>query len=474
MISGVVLMLILPIAMGGIAYLVMRWRGLAGILAASTAALLGVMIVTLPVNEPVQLWGERQIDLSEPVNVLGRELSLGRPDRLALALLLFSAAGIFLLAWRANSQPLLFPIGLGMLSLLSFALLIRPLIYGALFIQIAIALSVLALQPEGEPATRGGLRYLAFSLLALPGILVTHWLLDRYALSPHDTSLLSAAAVLLAISFALLLGIVPFHTWVAAVARDSEPLSSAFVLLVTNGAIWFLLLDFLETYRWLSEHPNFSTVVFSAGLAMVVLGGLIAAAQRRVGSVMGYAALVDSGATLIALSLSNQLGLTLVFLSLLMRPFGMILLGAGLTWLRRRGTDSLDSLRGAVWRTPWATVAMLVGGLSVAGFPVSAGFIWRWALYRALASSSDIGAVGLVLLAGGGIIVGFGRTLSAVLTRTETSDSLPSSAPTRQERWLDTAVIALAVLGCVAVGLFPQVIAPIAGQLAANFTFFGP
>ena len=318
------------------------------------------------------------------------------------------------------------------------------------------------------------MRYLAFSMLAVPGILVTHWLLDRYALSPQDTSLLSAAAVLLAISFALLLGVVPFHIWAAAVTRDSEPLSSAFVLSVTNGAIWFLLLDFLETYHWLSEHPNFSTVVFGAGMAMVVLGGLIAAAQRRLGSVMGYAALVDSGATLIALSLSNRLGLTLVFLSLLMRPFGLILLGAGLTWLKQRGTDSLDSLRGAGWRTPWATAAMLVGGLSVAGFPVSAGFIWRWALYRALASSSNVGAAALVMLAGGGIMVGLIRALSVLLTRPDTPASSPPSAPARRESRLDTAIIALVILVCVAVGLFPQVIAPLAGQLAASFTFFGP
>ncbi|MCK4473595.1 MAG: hypothetical protein KAW49_17585, partial [Anaerolineae bacterium] len=322
MIAGPLLLLIIPLVMAGVVYILLRWVSLSALLAVGTALALGIAVVTLPLDQPVRVyfWGERQIAMGEAVRFLGRELVLEQADRMAMAILFLTAAGLFFLAWRVTPHSLLFPMGLGLLSLLSGALLIRPLIYAVLLIEIAAALSIFALQAEGQSPTRGGMRYLTFTTLALPGVLVTHWLLDRYVLTPDDVGLLNTAAALLAVSFALLLGVVPFHTWVPAVAGDSVSLAGTFVLTINNGAVWFLLLDFLETYPWLSTHPYFGSLFSTAGLAMIVVGGLLAPAQRRLGPLMGYGALVDSGGALIALGMHSRLGLTLVLLSLLVRP----------------------------------------------------------------------------------------------------------------------------------------------------------
>jgi len=471
-IAGPILLLILPLAMAGIVYILLRWTSLSALLAAGTALALGFAIVTLPLDQPVRVWGGRQIAMGETVTFFGRELVLEQADRMAMAFIFFAAAGIFFLAWRFAQHSLLLPMGLALLSLLSGALLIRPLIYAALLVEIAAALSVFALQAEQRPSTRGGLRYLTFTTLALPGLLVTHWLLERYALTPDETSLLSTAASLLALSFALLLGVVPFHTWVPAVASDSVPLGGAFVLTIENGAVWFLLLDFLETYPWLSRHPRFGSLIGAAGLAMAVVGGLLAPAQRRLGPLVGYAALVDTGAALIALGMNSRLGLTLALLSLLVRPLGLILMSAGLSGFRVcSGSDgAIDSLRGLGRQAPWSTAALVFGGLSAAGLPVSAGFVWRWALCRALARSSP-GTALVVLLAGLGVIVGVWRGLSALLARPRTPEdqSVVSLGPS--DGWLTAGVVAVAILACVGLGLFPQVLAPLAAQIAGTYTF---
>jgi formate hydrogenlyase subunit 3/multisubunit Na+/H+ antiporter MnhD subunit len=337
LIAGSLLLLILPLAVAGIVYILLRWlSSLSALLSIGTALALGIAVMTLPLDQPTHVWGGRQVAMGEAVTLFGRELVLEEADRMAMAFLFFTAAGIFLLAWRFAPRSLLFPMGLGLLSLLCGALLIRPLIYAALLVEIAVALSLFALQIEGGSPTRGGLRYLTFTILALPGILVTHWLLERYAITPDETELLSTATVLLAVSFAFLLGVVPFHTWIPAIAGDSAPLAGTFVLTVGNGAIWFLLLDFLEAYPWLSSHPLFEPLVSAAGLAMVILGALLAPAQRRLGSLIGYATLVDSGAMLIALGMNSKLGVTVSLLPLAMRPFGLILAAAGLGGLRAR------------------------------------------------------------------------------------------------------------------------------------------
>ena len=211
---------------------------------------------------------------------------------------------------------------------------------------------------------------------------------------------------------------------------------------------------------------------------MVILGGLLAPAQRRLGTLMAYAALVDSGAALMALGIGSRQGLVLSLLSLLMRPFGLVLMAAGIGGLRASsgGADDLDALRGSGWRAPWSTAALLVGGLSAAGLPVSAGFVGRWALGRAL-TPSDVGAALILLLAGLGIMIGIWRGLTALLARpgnSENEQNQNTGSSDRSEGGLRAVVVAVAIAGCVVVGLFPQILAPLAIQLVEVYTFFTP
>ena len=127
MIAGPLLLLILPLAMAGIVYMLLRWGSLSALLATGTALALGFAVVELPLDQPVRIWGGSQIALGEAVTFFGRELVLEQVDRMAMASLFFTAAGVFFLAWHMAPHSMLFPIGLGLLSLLSGALLIRPL-----------------------------------------------------------------------------------------------------------------------------------------------------------------------------------------------------------------------------------------------------------------------------------------------------------------------------------------------------------
>ncbi len=474
MIAGAGVLVLLPLAMGVVAYFLIRWKTLAALCAIATAIVVGVGVLVLPFGQPVDVGGEAQLALGESVSILGRELVLEAGDRIGIAFLFISAAVLFTLAWRFGSQRLLFPVGLGLLSLLTAALLIQPRIYAALLVEIAAVISVLVLQHEGQSPTRGGVRFLAFSLLALPGLLVTHWLLERYAFTPNETALLDTATALWALSFAFLLGVIPFHSWVPAITSDGMPLGGIFVLTIWNGAIWFLLLDFLETYPWLSDHPSFGPLLLTIGLVMVIVGGVLAVAQRRLGRLIGYAALIDTGCALMALSMNSKLGVTLVFLSLLVRPLGLILMASGLSgaWARSHD-DSLDALQGRGWPAPWSTAAFVVGGLSIAGWPLGAGFVWRWAHLRALASYDPRSTL-FPLLAGAAVMIGVWRGVSVLFQRPRTPDGRLEPFSISSEDWLTATIVAGAIVACIFIGLFPQTIGPIATHLAESYTFFVP
>lgn len=473
MIAGPIALLLFPLLIAGVVLLFSRWRTPTALLSTAAALTLGIAMLTWPLDRPVRILGGLQVVLGEPVSFLGRELVLEETDRLAFVVLFLTSAPIFFMAWRSYSRSLLFPVAWGLLSLSVGVLLVQPFVYAALFIEIAVALSVFALQSEEGPVTRGGMRYLTFTTMALPGILVTHWLLERYAATPDETWLLSTSALLLAISFALMLGVFPFHSWVPALFGDSSPLGGAFVVTIFGNVIWFALLEFLEAYSWLNSHPSLSSITLTAGLFLVILGGALAPAQRRLGPLVGYATLVENGAMLIALGLKSELGLMALLLAMLTRPLGVGLMALGLDGIRAHSgvEDDWEGLRGTGWKAPWSTLALVSGGLSVAGLPLGAGFAWRWSLYRAL-SAADPGTMVLLILAGAGMVGGLWRGLSSLLERPRLPEARSVFPPATREGKLFALIVLVMLLLCTGVSIYPQFLTPLVTRMVDAYALF--
>ena len=65
------------------------------------------------------------------------------------------------------------------------------------------------------------------------------------------------------------------------------------------------------------------------------------------------------------------------------------------------------------------------------------------------------------------------RGLSILLVRPRSPEGSNPSQDT-SEGWLMAMVVAVAILACIGIGLFPQVLAPLAARLAEAYTFFAP
>jgi NADH-quinone oxidoreductase subunit N len=199
-----------------------------------------------------------------------------------------------------------------------------------------------------------------------------------------------------------------------------------------------------------------------AGLASVILGGLLILIQRALRAMLGYAALFDLGCLLIALSVQGAHGALVLYASLATRALGLTLLGiATETLLEKPGEDSLTSLRGVGRRQPLATVALMIGSFTLAGTPLAAGFAGRWLMLRDLAQLNEQWAW-LVVLAGLGVVIAYLRTLF-VLAR-------PDEAGSRVLRpiailWIPSVVLLILSLASIALGVFPNPILHVASML---------
>lgn len=474
--AGPLVVVVVPLAMAGLLQVLRRWTWLSVWLAALTAAGMGVALTALPLD---RAWVFRGlvIELGRPLVVMGRVLAIEAADTFVISYIFFTAAGLFLLGWRLLPHSNFFPVGLAAAALFSGAFMVEQVVYAALLVAMGAILTVFPLHESGG-AAKGGLRYLVYMTLALPGLMVTQLLLDLFAIFPNDQGLLTTATVLLGVSFAILFGAAPFQSWLSAVSSDGSPPVVTYLFTVNMGTVWFLLLAYFRSYPWLSQQAVFGALFTSLGLLMMATGGLLAAAQRRLGRLVGYATLVDNGAMLLALGTGRTEGLALAALLLLARPFSLGLMTLGLQGLRQvtGGADDYEALGGAALRAPWSAMAFLGGGIALAGFPLSLGFAARWGLYRVAAATSLPNAL-LALAATAGVmlgVVGSMRTLLAQPFQRRKNGDAASSAPGPRsgEDRVVVGLILLLLFATLALGFFPQFASGIAVEMAQWYTFF--
>jgi multicomponent Na+:H+ antiporter subunit D len=462
MIAGPLFLILLPLIVAPLVFVLRRWTLLAAFLASATALVMASLCLGLPLDRPVSVLGWK-VALGEPMMVLGREFALGLAGSLALGFVWLTTALAFLFAWRLTQGDLFFPLGLVVLSLLGAAVMIRHFLFAVLFLWIAGIIVVFIIQDEQRGLRRGALQYLVMVSLAVPPLLITPWLIDLQAINPDNLALLRYAAVLLGIGFAILLAVVPFHGWVSAVAADAPPVVAAFVLTTTNAVVLLLMLNLLQSYSWLSEDPQVFRLLRLGGLLMAAVGGLLAFAQQDFGHLLGYAVLSDMGCTLVALGVASPDALTAALLQVAYRAVGLMLTAMGLAVVRQRtGSDVFDSLSGVARRLPLSTAGLVLGGLSLAGMPLTAGFPSRWAIYRLLPGYQP-GLALVMLLSGAGVALGYLRGLSALLD--------PSVEPqVKQEPLIASLIILGMIVLCLGLGLCPQWLLPSVQRVVESFS----
>ncbi|MFQ5407912.1 MAG: proton-conducting transporter membrane subunit [Anaerolineales bacterium] len=455
----------LPVVASMAAYALRRWVWLQTVIATATALVLALLALQIPLDQVAVIFG-RETAFDSSWVVLGRSLTFGPDDRPALAFV-FLAAGVFFGgAAAARVSRSFLPVALAMLTLLVATLFVQPFLFAALFLEIIAALAALMLSDERHPRTLGALRLLVFVTLGVPFILLAGWQLEGYSASPDDVALLGRAALLLGIGFFILLSIVPFHSWLASVAEEAPPYAAAYVFTVFQASIVFMMLNSLNQFDWLRANMTFFATLRWGGLAMVVVGGAFAFAQRSMGRLMGYAVLIDFGASIVAVGLGTADGLRAALAIVALRGIGLAVWGLGMGVLvGAPGDDDLDRIRGWARQCPFATAAVVLGGLSIAGFPLTAGFAGRWALYRLLAAD-NLNLAFVLLLASASVILAYAVALRPMLAQPEAGEDgapLSEDAPSMVYAGIGVAVV-------LVLGVFPQWLLPAVTRAAAAFS----
>jgi NADH-quinone oxidoreductase subunit N len=197
--------------------------------------------------------------------------------------------------------------------------------------------------------------------------------------------------VLLLVGFGLLLigigfklALVPFHMWTADVYQGAPAPVTAFVATISKGSVFALLLRLFSGINLNNEHGLFLALASIAILSMVI-GNLLGLLQKNVKRILAYSSIAHLGYLLVAFLASGTLALaasvfylTAYFITTL-GAFGIL----SVLSTQERDADSLDDYRGLFWSHPWLAATFSAMLFSLAGIPLTAGFVGKFFLVAA-------------------------------------------------------------------------------------------
>jgi NADH-quinone oxidoreductase subunit N len=221
----------------------------------------------------------------------------------------------------------------------------------------------------------------------------------------HANSFLVLAGLMLVLTGAgFKLALVPFHLWTPDVYEGAPLPVTAFIATVSKGGMFALLL------RWF--HVSGGDIARAPGLVLSILaiasmltGNLLALRQTNVKRILAYSSIAHMGYLLVALLAGGTFGppaatyYLLAYMVTILGAFSAMTLLSGSRW----EAASLDSYRGLFWEKPLLAASFTTMLLSLAGIPLTAGFLGkfyvltagaaasRWVLLVTLIVSSTIG-----------------------------------------------------------------------------------
>ena len=177
----------------------------------------------------------------------------------------------------------------------------------------------------------------------------------------------------------------PFHMWTPDVYQGAPTSVTAFMGAATKVAAMALTYRILVT-AFPEQAEIWTIAVAVLAVASLAIGNLAAIAQSDVKRMLAYSSVSHAGFLLIAVAANSQDGATALLYYLV--PYAAATVGAfAVVAAREREQQrpvTLSTLEGLGWERPFLGVAMWAFVLSMAGFPLTGGFLGKLFVFSAI------------------------------------------------------------------------------------------
>jgi NADH-quinone oxidoreductase subunit N len=278
-------------------------------------------------------------------------------------------------------------------------------------------------------------------------------LLERLDEESPIMVLAGLAFILIAIGFKL--GIAPFHMWAPDVYQGAPAPVAAFVATSSKAAVFALLLRLAYSMDLHQTGMFWNLVAVMAVLSMTV-GNLLALLQSDVKRILAYSSIAHLGYALVAFLAGGALAaesLTMYLVAYVAASLGAFTVVAMLS-NPREDADRLDRYQALFWRRPWISAAMVVMLLSLAGIPLTVGFIGK---FYAITAGVGSALWGLLLILVANSVIGLFYYLRIVVVMMARERSVSEADEVERDyAWVGGWSLALVTLLTLWLGINPE------------------
>ena len=177
----------------------------------------------------------------------------------------------------------------------------------------------------------------------------------------------------------------PFHQWTPDVYQGAPTTVTSFMAAATKVAGLALTYRILVT-AFPEQSEIWTIAVAVLAIASLAIGNLAAIAQSDVKRMLAYSSVSHAGFLLIAVAANSEEGASALLYYFV--PYAAATVGAFAVVAARerelRRPVTLGSLEGLGWERPFLGVGMWVFVLSMAGFPLTGGFLGKLFVFSAI------------------------------------------------------------------------------------------
>jgi NADH-quinone oxidoreductase subunit N len=313
----------------------------------------------------------------------------GVPDELYM-LLLMASLGAAVLAASTHFASLF--LGLELLSVALFAMVAYPRLQSQ---PLEAGIKYLILSGVSSSFLLFGMALVYAQSGSLDFAGITRALAD--AMNTGSVYLI-AGSLMIVVGVGFKLSVAPFHMWTPDVFQGAPAPITGFLATVSKGAVFAVLLRYFVQANGYGVEPLLTVLGLIAAASMFV-GNLLALLQNKVKRILAYSSIAHLGYLLVAFLAAGSFAVEAVSFYLL--GYFVTTLGAFavVTIMSRddhaTDADDLADYRGLFWRRPFVAGVFTAMLLSLAGIPLTAGFV---AKFYALAAGVDAALWTLVVV----------------------------------------------------------------------------
>lgn len=269
--------------------------------------------------------------------------------------------------------------------------------------------------------------------------------------------LFQLSITVLAVAFFAKLGMVPLHWWIMDVLETRSLFAINAILILYRAVILLIMLKIFLPIALL--WGSYLTVpLFITAILSISVGNLLSLKSKNIVSVLAYSSITNLGYVLVlfpALAVDNGMGSIAMIIAIIVFVFSHLGAFSALSNLSLCGESSFDfaEIDGLGTRRPGLALVLSIFLLSLAGAPVTLGFIARFLMLKELAFGSFyvvyiFVALNLILS-----VYNYSRPIVRMYVFKQTK--VPSEEP-EYVSYFQIAITAFALIAMIYLGIFPE------------------